>query len=370
MKRGWLITWLIITGIICVNYALWLRPLIDAVYQDAAPDWLEQLIQLIYPRFAVEKYRFPIEFFRQRVDQVILRFGLVNGLAILFCWLYSQQATFYRRVTDFWQTETSVRMVQWLRILFYAGLLYFSHDWYGYLTDLSQAAAFFKPISFLRLLGSEFPPRVIIILLYGLLMVSCVSAVLNQKPVMSSVIAAICLMLLQGWLYSFEKFDHTFSTLTYAALLMPFLLHTNQRATQQKQSVQAGWPLQLICLSIGLVYLLSGVEKLLISGLDWVQPDSFRSYLYLHQAPVGLQVAQSDWLCWLLPALALLFELGFISAVFVPKLRGFVLLSGIAFHAGTYLLLHVGWYVSSWIFVYIFFVNWNQVAGYLRRKRS
>jgi hypothetical protein len=181
------------------------------------------------------------------------------------------------------------------------------------------------------------------------------------------VIAALVFLLMQGWLFSFEKTDHTFSTLTYAALLMPFLLHEYTKAVRDGMMTQAGWPLQLIQVCIAMVYLMAGLEKLLIGGLDWISPDSFRSYLYLHQAPAGVWVARSDLLCTVLPLGAMLFQLGFICILFFPRLKLLIILSGIAFHTGTYVLLEVGWYINAWVFVYIFFLDWTWLDRYRKK---
>jgi hypothetical protein len=176
--------------------------------------------------------------------------------------------------------------------------------------------------------------------------------------------------LFQGWLFGFEKIDHTFSTLTYAALLIPFLLYEYTKAQKMRAATQAAWPLQLIRICIAMVYLMAGLEKLFIAGIDWIYPDSFRSYLYLHQAPIGIWVAESDFLCALMPLLAMLFQLGFIAILFVPRLKTLILLSGVAFHTGTYLLLEVGWYINAWILVYFFFIDWTWLDQYLYQKNE
>jgi hypothetical protein len=74
-------------------------------------------------------------------------------------------------------------------------------------------------------------------------------------------------------------------------------------------------------------------------------------------------VAESDLLCVLLPTLALLFELGFIVIVFRPAWTWVFLPAGILFHAGTYLLLGVGWYFNGWVATYVFFIPWEKFGG-------
>ncbi|HEX8528541.1 MAG TPA: hypothetical protein VF646_00895, partial [Cytophagales bacterium] len=256
--------------------------------------------------------------------------------------------------------------VRVLRILFYAALLFFSHEWYFDLSARYGATVFYQPLPLLRLLHLGFPPPPVLAVLCGLLWAACGLAMLNVRPVAAAGLAAGLFVLLQAWLYSFEKMDHTYALLTYAALPMPFLLAERQRARREGQPFQAAWPLRLIQLVIGLVYLQTGLEKLLIGGPGWLHPETFRNYLYLHQAPLGLWVARSDGLCVLLPALALGFELGFIGVVFRPAWAWVLLPAGVLFHAGTYLLLGVGWYFNGWIATYIFFVPWEYFTQ--RRK--
>jgi hypothetical protein len=66
----------------------------------------------------------------------------------------------------------------------------------------------------------------------------------------------------------------------------------------------------------------------------------------------------------------MLFQLGFITILFFPRLKLMILLSGVAFHIGTYLLLEVGWYINAWILVYIFFIDWTWLDSYLNRKNK
>jgi hypothetical protein len=357
-----MISLILLAGLVA-GYAGWGRTLAVAAAAGTAPEWFQGLVNAAYPRLAVEKHRFEAAFFLRKADQVVLRFALVAGLLVTGRYLIGRRPALWVYLHAFWNRPVPAGRVRVLRILFYAALLFFSHEWYSDLTARYGAAVFYKPLPLLRLLHLGFPPPPVLAVLCGLLWAAGGLAMVGVWPVGSAGLAAGLFVLLQAWLYSFEKMDHTYALLTYAALPMPFLLAERQRARREGQPLQAAWPLRLIQLVIGLVYLQTGLEKLLIGGPEWLHPATFRNYLYLHQAPLGLWVAGSDVLCVLLPVLALGFELGFLLAVFQPAWAWAFLPAGVLFHAGTYLLLGVGWYFNGWVATYIFFIPWEKIGG-------
>jgi hypothetical protein len=360
MKPRFVIIWLILVAAAAGVYAVAFRPLVAEAYSGTAPDWFTYLIDAVYPRFRVEKQRFELDFFRQKADQVVFRLALVNGLAAAALLLRQYSGAFRRRLRLFWNISVPLSRITGIRILFFAGMLFFGYEWLHYLSELSAARAFYQPLPLFRLLGIPFPSREAAGVIYGIFLLSCLAAVVNLRPVLASTLAALTFILMQGWLYSFEKIDHTFATFTYAAMLMPFMLYQAERARQRGETESAGWPLQLICLSICLVYAQAGLEKLLIAGPAWLSAESFRGYLYLHPTPLSRWVAASAVLCVLLPVTALLLQLTFISIVLVPGSRWLILPAGWAFHAGTYELLGVGWYVGPWVIAYLFFIPWEK----------
>jgi len=363
LKKTPIIYLFVLAGLV-VGYAGWGRPLVSEAVAGTAPDWFQGFVYQLYPRLAVEKHRFEAAFFLGKADQVVLRFGLVNLLLAGGWFAYRQKLAFRGFLSTFWNRPVDVRRIPPLRVLFCAALLLFSYGWYPDLAARHQAVAFYKPLPLLRVLHLGFPPLWALALLCGLLLAAITAVLVNFKATWSAGVAALLFVLLQAWLFSFEKMDHTYALLTYAALPLPFLLAEHAKARRLGQPLQAGWPLWLIQLVIGWVYLQSGLEKVLIGGLAWLHPETFRNYIYLHQAPLGMRVASSDLWCVLLPLLALLFELGFILVVFRPAWAWLLLPAGIVFHAGTYLLLGVGWYFNGWVATYIFFIPWERLEPY------
>lgn len=347
-KKGyvfWLVVWLSAT----LLYVCWLRGLVPQVFHGTAPAWFTAIVDWTYPRFGVEKHRFELAFFVRHADQIVIRLGLVNAAALALVVTASRRPAIRDYWAGFWNLRVSAARMRFYRVFFYAGILFFTYDWHIDLAYLHQAAAFYQPVPLLRLLRLPFPPPWVSGLLCGLLVASTLLVVSGFQKILFSTVAAVLFTLLQGWLFSFEKVDHAFAPMTYALWLMPLVL-------RQHQKNEPMWALQLLRLFVGLVYLQAGLEKLLVGGWEWLSPDTFRNYLYLHPTALGGWVAAQNWLCVVLPLGALLFQLGFVSVVFAPRLRWVFLPAGVLFHAGTYALMHVGGYMNAWVWLYAFFI--------------
>jgi hypothetical protein len=339
-------------------YGWFLRDWVTQAYEGSAPAFFTHLINEIYPRFAVEKHRFPLAFFLNKADQIFIRGSFVLLVASLAFVL-----TKHRRWQKFTTQPCSLSHIRLLRILFYLGLLYYTWDWIVDLQKLTALQTFYKPILLFQLLHLPLTGFWVFIVIYSIYLLSVLCSIFNIKPIFSAVVVAAILTLMQGYFFSFEKIDHGYATLTYAALLMPFLLAETKHSNHQQ--ILNTWSLPAIQTVIAGAYFVAGLEKLFTGGLSWATAHTFRTYLYLHQVPLGLEVAKSEFLSTLFPLLALLFQLGFILIVFFPILRYILLPGGIAFHVGTVLLFHIGAYFTPWLFVYIFYINWGWVIDKL-----
>lgn len=338
-----------------------LRTYVAMAHVGTAPDWFRELVDALYPRFTTEKHRFPAAFFIEKFDQVFLRFLLVvAGSAVVTQW--KRVRMFFQ---NFLQDTTSRHNVAFLRISILLFLLQTTHEWYFDLVALHKAVAFYDPIPLYRLLHLPFPHPVASLALYGLMVAGAVLALLNIRPVLSATTAILLFILLQGYFYCFGKIDHGYTTYTYALLLLPFLLYN----ASQKSATVSAWPLKLTQLVIALVYLLTGLEKLLVSHFTWASAETFRAYLLVHAAPAGLWVAESDFLCTILPVGALGFQLGFPLILFYRKLKYPLLAAGVLFHFGTVVLFGISSFWNPWVVVYVFFIDWERVVLTVKKLR-
>jgi hypothetical protein len=368
MKKERLASFIILalTGTLVLWYILGIRSGLSEIYAGSSESWLKWVVDKIYPRFSVEKARFPLSFFLDKADQVIIRFSLISLIIALFLLLKTSSEKFQKAWMKYLHGTTSMLNISMIRILFPSVLLWIYKDVWWDLMSHYELRVFYKPVLIFKIFNIGYPTPIIILTLCIILLLSCVSTIINFRPAISSFIAMLSFVIIEGFLNSFEKINHGEATLTYCALIFPFLMLDHQKASRKKSEYQDSWALGLITFLICLSYLQSGLEKLFIGGLSWLSPDTLRNYILLHQAPAGLWIADNNTLLILLSLAALIFQLGFIF-ILVSRYKYLFLLSGILFHLGVYFLLDVGWYVNSWMLSYLFFIDWKSITLKLSR---
>ena len=345
---------------VLLTYWLGLRHWVTLAYHQQAPEWFQTLIHYLYPRFGVEKQRFSLEFFLSKADQVVMRFALVSLGSLSFVYLYKKRVGLRQKVSQYWNGHTTLYNAQ-RQLQVFAGVLFlFTWDWYFYLSTLGKAVAFYSPILPYRLLHLPFPSPFWLLVLYASFWLANLALLCKFRVVWASIVSVLLFVLLQGYMYCFHKVDHTYATLTQVALLMPLLAWHYRQGMRIASSKVAAWAWRLMQLSIVFTYFQAGLEKLLIGGFGWASAHSFRSYLYLHPTSLGTWVASSNFWCTVLPLAAMLFQLGFVSIIFYPRLKRLFLPAGILFHLGTFMLFGIGWYYSPWMLVYLFFIEWKK----------
>ncbi len=339
---------------IIVHY-VYLRPSIASFYEGHPNANIDFLVRTLYPRFSVEKERFDLLFFLTKADQVLFRFLIVYYLLLLVYFFYTEKKSFQIRMQKFFTIETSSKNIDVLRIIFFGYFLYLSYELLNDLLFKQALSVFYKPIYLLSVFHIPFPSATVVIALGAVWYASTILTLFNIKPVLCTTLSLLLFLLFQCWTFSFEKLDHGYSTITYAFLLLPFLFDEQQNNKPVFQS----WALQLIRISIAMVYLLTSLEKLIIAQLSWLNPNTLRTYLSFHETPLSLLIIENDFWCTTLSTLALLLQLTFILILFLPKFKWVWVVGGILFHTGTLLIMGIGTPLNPWILVYIFFFDWT-----------
>lgn len=347
--------------LVLVIYIFLLRDIVVLAYEGRAPGFIDEMINLLYPRFEVEKHRFPLYFFLSKTDQIIFRMFFTGATILLGFSLLNVNKKFKLQFEAFWNKETSTKNTAVIRILYFTFLIIIFHDIYQDLMRLENASVFYKPITIYRILHVSFPSPEVILIGCILFFLSCILAIVNIYPSLSSTIAVLLFMVIQGFIFSFEKYDHGFATYTYAGLLIPFLLYEKRLAQQKGLATQKAWPLTLIVACICLSYFYTGLEKLFISGIDWINGKSLQSHLLTHETLLGKYIANHSILIILLANLTLITQIGFISILFKEKLKYFFIPAGFLFHIGVAIFMNVGGILNPWILTYIFFFDWSWV---------
>jgi hypothetical protein len=354
----------LITGallLILLLYIFFLRKLVESAYLGETSPIVNTFIEIFYPRFFIERHRFPLDFFLSRTDQIIFRLFFISAILLSGWYLISVKEDIKTGFIKFWNRNIHTGHTGILRILYFSLLIIIFHDIYQDLMRLETAKIFYKPVWIYKLLNIPFPSEEGILIICILFFLSSLLAVFNKLPLISSSIAALLFIIIQGVIFSFEKFDHGFATFTYAGMLMPFLLYERKIASKKGSEVQQGWPLVLIAVCICLSYLYSGLEKIFISNWDWINGNSLKSHLVAHGITAGKFIADNRTLLIIFSNLTLLIQIGFISILFREKLKYVFIPAGILFHLSTYFFLGVGGFLNPWILTYIFFLKWKDL---------
>ena len=128
-----------------------------------------------------------------------------------------------------------------------------------------------------------------------------------------------------------------------------------------------GWPLRLVQVFVAQIYFFAGYSKLFRAGFDWISADNLRRWLLLFsqqdQVAVfrepGLFIARHPSLCLAAALGAVVIDLGFPAAVFLPRLRRWLVPAALAFHAGILMTMNIVFLNAPQLGV---FVNWRWIA--------
>lgn len=328
---------------VAIFYGYFRREII-ALYQGQESIWTG-VVEILYPRFFTEKYRFSVDFFLQRGEQVLWRVVAISWIAVGI-YFFGQKKEFFEK---FWQINTTYHRVKFLQIFLLAGWLYESLTWYKSLLRLSQASAFYEPHLLFKYL--PFPSQAFLFWSFAVLYAFWLLSFLPKYGSIFWFLASVQVVVFQAFLYGFGKLDHTYATWTYTSLLLGFLLYEAEKA--KKGNLVNAWALKLMQVVVASVYLQVGLEKLFISGLQWFAPETMQTHLLSHPTALGIWIAQYPILCTSLSVLALVWQLSFVLILFFPPLKMPILFGGVLFHTFTFILMNIGGFPSYWFLVYV-----------------
>lgn len=307
-----------------------------------------------YPRLQIEKWRFSETFFLSKAEQILSRMAWTIQFMLM---LYSFKIIVSQKIVGTYQRLTNLsigrKFVPYLTLLLYTCLLLVVYNAILEFSALAYFSPFYQPVGIGKLLLPIFPSINVLRAIYILLLGSIGAVLLLPKKWISATVAALAFVYYQLILFGFGKYDHGFSTLTYALLIYPFFLWEVERS---KQSTVTAWSIILIQWMICLTYFYCALEKIATSGINWFASDNLQQHLLIHETPLGLQLASYAGLCKLLSFAVLLFQFSFIALPFQKKLTYILLPAGFIFHSATWILLDAGGLFNPWWGVYFFFL--------------
>ena len=277
---------------------------------------------------------------------------------------------FNRWIFESW--SVSAEGLGLLRIISALFILFFLIPGYGtshfnFLADLPPD--FYAPPPGPMMLFESFPSAAIFQWVHTVLLFSLFAMLLGYRTKLTSILAGISILILQGIIFSVGKVNHEI----LVAVVPVVMAFSNWGAAFSIDSIRRGhnrqtesWPLTLLALFIGFMMFTAGFPKIL-GG--WLDPTTQATQGHLlnqffvreRQAMLAEFMVQFDSvLFWeLLDWITVLFEIGFLAAVFSPKwFRRFVAFA-VLFHFSTMMTLNIAFLPN--FLAYAVFLNWDGI---------
>lgn len=234
---------------------------------------------------------------------------------------------------------------------------------WGYRDLAGQPPSLFLPQGVIGLLFDRMPSAGVITALQIGGIAAAVAVAGDRARRWGLPVAWTCLLVLAGLRGSLGKILHNDVLLLLATV--PMLAAPAER---RPSADRAGWPVRAAVVVVAASYLLTGVAKLVRSGVSWVTSDNMR-WVMAEAARdprgpvegVARFVADHSAVAHAVAAGILLLELAFPLVVFRPRLTPLFLAGAAAFHAGTWLTLGLDYWAHLAVVV-IVLVEWDRLA--------
>ncbi|MFW6348369.1 MAG: HTTM domain-containing protein, partial [Cyclonatronaceae bacterium] len=241
--------------------------------------------------------------------------------------------------------------------------------YYGFLTDLPQEL-FFPPPGIMMLFGG-FPPAWFFNGIELLLMVSLTAVLLGWKTTFFSILTGLLIFTGNGFSFSMGKINHDV-LLPLVPLIMAFsnwgARFSIDSSTGLKNKDVQNWPVVMLSLLLGYMMMTAGFAKLLGGWLDISTQATYGHLLNQHfvNGRTGLLssffIGLEQPVFWIfLDYATIIFEIGFLPAVFFPRIFRLFVGFAVIFHFSVMVMLNISFLPNLGAYS-LFLVNWNCIA--------
>jgi hypothetical protein len=236
---------------------------------------------------------------------------------------------------------------------------------------------FNPPIYSIANLFDGFPPTYFFVGLEATVVVSLTFLLFGFKTRWASWLLALGLFTGFGWSYAYGKINHDTLLMALVPLVMGFSNWGAHFSIDQRQGAaperERAWPVAVLALLLGFAMFTAGVPKLLSGWLDLttqaVHGHTIRQHydFYADQLLTPRLMSFDQPVFWeILDYSAVLFEIGFLLAVFrLPVFRLFVTLA-VLFHLANCFMLNIDF--SRNIAFYLLFIHWSPLLKRFRHS--
>ena len=359
-----------------------LERLVEAAYQGSSVDYLDRLV-------AKDRLKDPgnrtLAYYQERGGRTFERLLLVYFATLGLAAIARFRAR--RQLVSFFGATSSPLNLAVFRIVLFGQLLLFSSTLTAKFGQLSEAPLV-PPPGWGWLLQILPPTPDLVEAVTMLFRLCCLAGLVGLFTRSAAIGAAITGLYAMGVLQFFGKIDH-YHHLWWFTLLLAFSpaghvlsIDGARRALPIPQGAepearQYALPLRFIWLLIGLVYFFPGLWKFVLSGTDWALSDNLKFKMYAKWFELGgwepfFRLDQYPWLYRTGGILTLVFELGFIFALFSPRARVPFILGGLVFFVSNGLFLNI--YFTHLAVTYAAFFDWHRffrwLGGRLFRRQA
>ncbi|WP_138432115.1 hypothetical protein [Fodinibius saliphilus] len=238
---------------------------------------------------------------------------------------------------------------------------------------------FFDPPQYsISALFSSFPPEWFFVFLDLSICILFFALLFGYKTKVVSILLTVLLIIGNSFRYSFGKIDHNI-----IVVLVPFFMSFSgwgntlsldaklnpQTSLNNKDAISSGLPITILALLLGFGFFSAGYPKL----FTWIDFDLttqgvknwvLRGFYILGRDDFLISYfSQINYpLFWeILDIIAVLFELGFLIAVFNKKYFRIFVGIAIFFHLNNLLMLNISF--TSHLIIYLLFINWNSLLN-------
>ena len=185
-----------------------------------------------------------------------------------------------------------------------------------------------------------------------LFVVACLFALFGAYTRPAATCAVVLGVYVLGVPQFFGKLNHDHHLLWFAALLAAsrsgdaLSIDQWRRRTRPAPDVAYGLPLRMCWVLVGMIYLFPGLWKAWVIAPEWIGGDALVLHMHEKWLELGdyeplIRVDLYPKLSRVAAAGVILFELTFLPALLFPRIRRFAVLSGLLFHAATFLIMDI-----------------------------
>ena len=211
------------------------------------------------------------------------------------------------------------------------------------------------------------------VLLKTVMVLSLLCSTTGLLTVVSTKTSLLLVLFYQGLLRSFGHFNHDEMLAVYCLAVLAFtpcgdafsLDSRMRKMGKDRPAFAYAYPILLMQLLMAWSYFSSALIKLRVAGLKYLSPDNlpalaiFHSLDNLHDTHFRLAFWLPQVKTWLpfAVALVLIWELAFPLALFLRRVRWWILAFGIVFHLSTLFLMNI--FFPHHLAMYLIFIDWD-----------